>query len=160
MALTDREIIKEREAGVAQSYGLAATPKSVVSGIHSDTLTFEVTSDASMAEIGMRMPAACIVRSAHFTPSVALAANGSSYVTYDLQKRDGAGGAAASVATTNTNSAGANVSLAQFVPAALTLSTTAADITFAAGNVLTFKSTETGTPASPIGKVVVIVEWI
>lgn len=161
MPLTDRNILKERQAGQLQGYGLAANPQTgLVPELHQYEFTWDVGSDATIAEIGQRISKKCIVRSAYFTPATALAANGTNYISLLVQKRDGAGGAAVTVASTDTNTAGANVSLAAFVPQLLTLTSTAADIQVAAGNVLTFKSTETGTPATPIGKVTVLVEWV
>ncbi len=158
---TDREIVKERQAGQAQSYGVAALPKTgIVAEMHQAEFTFDVGSDATIAEIGQRIGKKCIVKSVHFTPASALAANGSAYITMLVQKRDGAGGSPVTVASLDPNTAGQNVSLSAWVPAAMTLTTTAADLAVAAGNVLTFKSTETSTPATPIGKVTVVVEWV
>lgn len=154
---TDREYLKAQQAGALGTTG-ATDAIGEVGKAHQQIISFEVTSDASMAEIGIRLDKKCIVKSAHFTPAVALAANGSSYTTYTLRKRDGAGGSAVTVGSLDTNSAGQNVSLAQFVPSAFTL--TAANVTVAAGNILTFQSAETGTPTSPIGKVSVVVEYV
>lgn len=157
---TDRALIKGMQAGVHRTIAAIVDPTGETNKLHEHTFQFELDADASLVERGIRVPKACIVKSVTFTPTTLLAANGSSYITLDVQKRDGAGGSAVSVATTNTNSAGANVSLAAFVPATLTITSTAANKTFAAGNVLTFKSTETGTPATPLGCCEVTVEWI
>lgn len=160
MALTDREIVKQRAAGQANTFGLAGSAVAITSAIHQEVFDFEVPADASIAETGQRMPFACRVIAVHFTPATLLAASGSAYISQVIKKRDGAGGAAVSCATLDTNTAGQNVSLAAFVPAAFVLTATAADLVFAAGNVMTFASTETSTPATPIGKVTVVVEWI
>lgn len=161
MPLTDRQIFKERQSGVANTYGLAGNPTTgVVAEIHQMVFTWDVGSDATIAEIGQRIDKKCIVRNAYFTPTTALAAHATAYISLLVQKRDGAGGAAVTVASTDTATGGANVSLAAFVPAVLTLTTTAADLAVAAGNVLTFKSTESSTPTTPIGKVTVVVEWV
>jgi len=157
---TDRALIKATQAGVNRSIATIVDPTGETNRMHEHTFQFDLDADASLAERGIRIPKACIVKSVTFTPNAALAANGTNYITLDVQKRDGAGGAAVSVATTNTNTAGANVSLAAFVPQTVTITTTAANKTFAAGNVLTFKSTETGAPTTPIGCCEVTVEWI
>lgn len=156
---TDRELLKQQERGQLGTTG-AVDPLNEVNRAHEETFTFEVGSDNTIAEMGLACEKAFKVKGVRFTGATALAANGSNYISMLVQKRDGAGGAAVTVASTDTNTAGANVSLAAFVPAVLTLSATTANLLFAAGNVLTFKSTETGTPATPIGKVQVTVEYI
>ncbi len=160
MALTDREIIKERHAGQAQAFGLAGAPKDAVAEVHRDILTWDIGSDASIAEIGQRLDRKCRVISAYVTPTTLLAKHASAFITLLVQKRDGAGGSPVTVATAHTEDIAGGVALAAFVPTLLTLTTTAADIAVAAGNILTFKSTETGAPATPIGKVTVVVEWV
>lgn len=160
MTLSDREILKERAAGQAQSYGLAGTPKDAVAAVHSGVYTFDVGSDATIAEMGQRAERAFRIVSQYFTPTTALAAHATAYVTMLVQKRDGAGGAAVTCGTIDTSTGGENTSLAAFVPTAFTATSTAADLVFAAGNVLTFKSTEASTPTTPIGKVTVYVEYI
>lgn len=157
MATTDRELLKQQQAGALGTTG-ASTPIASVARVHGDVFTFESTSDAAMAEIGMRIDAACRVKSVYITPSVALAKHASAYTVYTVAKRDGAGGAADTVATLTTEDIAAGVALAAFEPAAFTL--TDANVVFAAGEVLTFKSAETGAPTSPIGKVTVLVEWV
>jgi len=152
---TDRELLKAQQAGKLGTAG-AVDAIAEVGKAHQHVFTFEVTSDATMAEIGLRIDKKCIVKSAHFTPSTALAINGTNYVTLDVSKRDGVGGSATVVATLNTNTGG--TALSAFQPAALTVTQSAASL--AVGNVLTFKSTETGTPTSPIGKCTVVVEYV
>lgn len=157
---TDRDIIKIRQVGQADSYGLAGTARAAISAIHQDVITFEVGADATIAEMGQRTDKAFIVKSVHFTGATGLAVSGSAYVSLLAQKRDGAGGSPVTVASVDTNTAGSNVPIVAFVPLALVLTVTPADLTFAAGNVLTFKLTETSTPTTPIGKVTFVVEYI
>lgn len=157
---TDRQIIKDRQAGQYEAYGLAGTGKAAASAIHTFTYTFEVGSDASIAEMGVRIDKACKVTSCYFTPTTALAAHATAYIIMLVQKRDGAGGSPVTVGTIDTSTGGGNVSLSAFVPQLFVATSTAADLAFAVGNVLTFKSTETSTPTTPIGKVTVTVEWV
>jgi hypothetical protein len=162
MALTDREIIKERAVGQAQSMGLssATAPKATIAAIHQYEITWDIGADATIAEIAQRIGRPSKFIAAYFTPATGLAVSGSAYVTALLQKRDGAGGAASTVATWDTNSAGGNQAMVAFVPLLGVATTTPADLVYAAGNLLTFKSTETSTPATPIGKVTVTLEYI
>jgi hypothetical protein len=153
---TDREILKQVHLGHCQSAGLS-DPRTTVGELHQEVFKFDLDADASLVERGLRVDKKCRVKSAYFTPTTALAAHATNYVTINVKKRDGAGGGATTVATTNTNSAGANVSLAAFVPAALTITASAAALS--AGGVLSFESTETGTPATPLGCCTVVVEY-
>lgn len=156
--MSDRQLIKDTEKGIFRTVAEISDPNGAVEDLHEDVIKFDLDADASLAERGMRVDKAFKVKSVYFTPSTALAASGTDYTTYTVSKRDGAGGAAATVAATDTNSAGSNVSLAAFVPQALTLTT--ANTTFAAGNVITVKSAETGIPTSPLGCFTILVEYI
>jgi hypothetical protein len=128
-----------------------SNPFDAVDALMEETFLVPMPADATLAEQGFRVRRPGIVTSCEYTGATALAANGSSYISLLVQKRDGAGGAAVTVASTDTNTAGANQSISAFVPLTITLTTTDANKKFAAGNVLTFKSTETGTPTTPIG---------
>lgn len=160
MSTTDRTIIKQTEQGELVSQGLAQ-PKKAVGEKNEETFIFDLDADASQGERGITCRKPFKVKAIDLTPSSALAANGTSYVTYDVQKRPaGALGTPVSVGATNTNTAGANVSLVAWTKQSIPLSATLANRKFAVGDVLTVKSTETGTPASPIGTVAVTVEYI
>lgn len=160
MALTDREILKQRQAGQAGSYGLAGSAVDLIAATNQYQLTWDIGSDATIAEIGQRIYRASKYVSAHFTPTTALAAHATAYLIMLLQKRDGAGGSAVTMGTIDTSTGGGNVSLAAFVPYLFVATTTAADLLYAIGNIVTFKSTETSTPATPIGKVTLTLEYI
>jgi hypothetical protein len=160
---TDRAIIKAFTIGELRTASTVSPIVDVIGEVgrqNEETFTFEIPADATIAETPMALRKACRVKKVDFVGATALAASGSAFVTMLLQKRDGAGGAAVTTATLDTNTAGGNVSIAAFVPAAFVLSSTFANLVFAAGNVMTFKSTETSTPATPIGKVTVTVEYI
>lgn len=157
MSYTDRELLKQQERGQLGTTG-ATTPYAEISRVHEELITFEVPADATVVETGVYIAKACKVKSIEFLPNAALAAHASNYVTQLVQKRDGAGGAAVTVGTLDTNTAGGNQSLAAFQKTSFVL--TNANINVAAGNVLTFKSTETGTPVTPIGKVSLTVEYV
>lgn len=161
MAESDRKLIKNYQRGQVKVITGIVDPLGEVGRCHQETFLFPIaTASTDEPERGIVCTKAFRVKSSIFTPSALLAANGSAYVTYSVQKRDGAGGAAVSVAATDTNTAGANVSLAAFTPVTATPTTTDANLVFAVGNVLTFKSVKTSTPTSPIGVMAVTVEYI
>lgn len=153
---TDRELLKQAQSGHIGSVG-ATDPIDAVAKAHEEIFLLAQDTDASLAERGFRVHKKCRVKESYFTPDTALAINGTNYVTIDVQKRDGAGGAAVSVATMNTNTGGS--ALAAFVPELLNLSATDANLEVAVGNVLTAKTTETGTPVSPLGVFTIVVEY-
>jgi hypothetical protein len=159
---TDRSIIKAYTIGeirTASTISPIVDPQGEVGRMNEETFTFEVPADATIAETGMVIKKACKFKHAEFLPATALAASGSAFITQVISKRDGAGGSAVTTASLDTNTAGQNVSLAAFVSASFTPSATPANLVFPAGSVMTFKSTETSTPATPIGKVTVTVEY-
>lgn len=160
MADSDRKKIKDQEKGVIATAAGIVAPFAAIEQCHEETFTWEIAADATVVEVGMVCEKPFKVKSMKFTGNAALAANASNYITQLAQKRDGAGGAAVTVGTIDTNTAGGNQSIAAFVGLAGVLSATAANLIFAAGNILSVKSTETGTPATPIGKVQITVEYI
>jgi hypothetical protein len=157
MSYTDRELLKQQQAGALQGTTASAAVDEV-GHAHSAYFTWEVTADAAVAERGFIVPRKARIKEAKFCPSSSLAADGTNYVTQLIQVRDGAGGAAATAGTLDTNSAGGNVSLTAFEAGTFTL--TNANLDCAAGSVVTFKSTETGAPATPVGLVYVKLEWV
>lgn len=160
MTTTDRTITKQIEQGELASQGLAR-PKKAVGEKNEETFIFDLDADAAQAERGITCRKPFKVKGIDLTPSSALAAHAANYNTYDVQKRPSAAlGAPVSVGTTNTNTAGANVSLVAWTKVSIPLSATVANRKFAIGDVLTVKSTETGTPASPLGTIAITVEYI
>jgi hypothetical protein len=159
MTDSDRKKIKDQQKGQYRTAAGIVDPIGAVKKLHRESFLIAIGADATFAEIGLSMHQDGEVVECEFTPSTALAAHASNYISMLVQKRDGAGGAAVTVASADTNTAGANVSLAAFTPQALTLTTTTANKRFVDGNVLTFKSTETGTPTTPIGNLRITVEY-
>jgi hypothetical protein len=151
MADSDLKKFKDLLKGVFKVAAGVSAPFDAVDAIAEETFLLSVPADATLAEQGFDLRRPGIVTSCKFTGATALAANGSSYVSLLVQKRDGAGGAAVTVASTDTNTAGANASISAWVPLTVTLTATDANKKFATGNVLTVKLTETGTPTTPIG---------
>jgi hypothetical protein len=81
----------------------------------------------------LRVPFACKLVAVYFVWKAAITANGTNYFAATIRNR-GAAAAGTAVAATRSFIAG---NAAAFVPEAGTLSTTAADLAFAAGDVLT-----------------------
>lgn len=80
----------------------------------------------------------------YFVPSAAVTAHGTNFATLLVDKRDGAGGAATNLATFATDTVTTD-DMAAFVPKALPLTATTADLILSAGNVLTIEITKGGT---------------
>ena len=153
---TDREYLKQQQAGALGTTG-ATDPVGTVGKAHSFRVTFDVASDANFAERGLRVDVKCRVKSAHFVPASALATDATNFVTQTVSKRDGAGGSATTIATAKTETTG-GAAMAAFVPFALTVTESASVLD--AGQVLTFKHVESGTPTSPVGFCVVVLEAV
>ncbi len=156
---SDRKKIKDQQKGYFKTAAAIVASATAVGEIHEETFIFDVPADAAVAEIGIVMRKACKLKRVEGCAITGLAVSGSAYITQTVSKRDGAGGGAVVSATFNTNTAGQNLPIVAFVPYVFTLSATAANLLFAAGNILTFLSAETSTPVTPIGKVSVTVEY-
>jgi hypothetical protein len=78
-----------------------------------------------------------------FTVDATVTQNDTDYNTVLFQKRDGAGGSASTVST-QTTKATLGVALTQFVPLALTLSTTSTNLQLGDGQVLTLSMVKAG----------------
>ncbi len=143
---TDREILKQAEAGRVGSLGFAADPMTTVKAAHRRSYRFasiDATAGTGVAEsVVCRVPVACRFISAHVTAPIAVTASGTDYKTFTIAKRTAAGAAVslAAIATITTT----GVSLAAFVPQALTLDSTTASLDLAAGDVITYKNVKTG----------------
>lgn len=156
---SNRKKIKDQQKGEFLTAAGMTDVASTVNEMHEETFIFDVPADAAVAEIGITILKACKLKSVKGLAITGLAANGSAYITQTVSKRDGAGGAAVIAATFNTNTAGQNKAITAWVPYDFTLSSTTANLFFAAGNVLTFLSAETSTPTTPIAKIAVTVEY-
>lgn len=158
--MSDRKIIKDQDQGVLNSSGLV-NPRKAVGELNEETFVFDLDADAGQAERGITCRKPFVVRAVEVTPSTALAAHASNYVTYTARKRPASAlGTPVTVAAFDTATGGSNVSLVAWTKVAAPLSTTVANRKFAVGDVLSFLSAETGSPTSPIGTVAVTVEYL
>lgn len=153
---TDRTIIKLADAGRIASAGTALTATGAASLIHQVTYHWFSLTTAVVAETAgpIRMPFAGKVVSCYVTPAAAVAAHASNYDTYTLSKRLTTDFSTAIVIGTVTSVAG----FTAYTPAAMTL--TAANVGFAAGDVLTIQSVDNGTTTEVPFSVQVLVEWV
>lgn len=159
MADSDRKKLKDQEKGVFRTAAGIVNPNAAVNESHQETFYFDVPADAAVAEIAICLEKACKIVSAFGIAVTGLAVSGSAYITQTIKVRDGAGGAAVTAATFDTNTAGQNKAITAWVKYGFTLSTTPANLLVPAGGVITFTSAETSTPTTPIGKVAVTVEY-
>ncbi len=106
--------------------------------------------------VGFTVPAKCTVQSVKWVPFAAVTANGTNYSTLSVRnrKQDASGTALpASRSYAATNSVA-------FVPEAMTLSGTAADLNFAAGDVITVQRIHTASGVViPAGVVEVTIQY-
>jgi hypothetical protein len=104
---TDRAIIKEREAGQAESYGLASTGKAGIAAVHTRQYNHMKTGtengDTNVAEVVMFVVnRKGKVGSVKYLTGTTAAANATHYTYFTVQKRT-AGAAAVVVASYNTH---------------------------------------------------------
>lgn len=156
-ATTDRGRIKEQQQGMYASTAGMTDAKAAVNQTHEETFVLATFAAADYAEMGIAFTKACKVKAIRVLPAATLAVHGSNYVTGTFAKRDGAGGAAATIGTYTTNSSG-GAALTAFTPT--TVTPDVANSTFAAGNVLTFKQVDAGTTTEVLLTVSVTVEYI
>ena len=142
---TDLNKLENTLKGALHSIGasdLSGTLKRVLRRFEVN-LPIATDADGAITEVAIcRVPVACKVVSAHITcTSAGITAHATNYATFDVSKRDGAGGAAAVAATFATDTVTTD-DVTQWVPKALTV--TAANASLTAGSVLTFKGTASG----------------
>ncbi len=154
---TDREIIKQRAAGTAETFGLAASATTAVGQIHEETFVFSNVAGSPLAEVGIQMRKACRVKAVVILPAAGLATNATNFVTGTVAKRDAAGGSLTSIASFTTNSSG-GAALVAFVAQNLTLTASAVEI--AAGASLTYALVDAATTTEVAVFVSVTVEYI
>lgn len=148
---TDRELLKQAQAGHVLSDGLT-NARGEVNNAHRRTLRWrKATADANAgdntAEFALAyLPRACKLVSAKYTADANVTAANATCVNLFVAKRDGAGGAASNVASVNTATAaaGGTGNLVLFVPADIPRIAANADL-IAAGSVLTFTINKTST---------------
>jgi hypothetical protein len=162
MALTDREIVKERQVGQLQGYGLAAAPLTAVQAIHSRTRDFAKvgTENAAtnVAETVMFVTKRkARVKSVGYVTGTNVATDNTDYVVFTISKRTGA--TATTVATFNTHG-GAQGAITQYVAAAFSVVSNS-DSTLAADDILTYTITKVASgKALAIGTICVDLEEV
>jgi hypothetical protein len=161
---TDRSIIKNTQRGTFRSAATSTAivdPIGAVGELHEETFTFITFAAAPYVEQGIVMRKACRVKHAYLTSATTLSADATNNITATVAKRDGAGGSATTIGTSTTDVAGG--ALTAFTPKLVTIASSAAAEaarTFAAGNVLTFKTADNGTTTEPLLSCSVTVEYI
>ena len=153
---TDREIIKERQAGQAGTYGLAGSAVDKVGELHQETFVFINAAGSPLAEVAYTMVKKCRVKSIRALAGSTLATHAANYITGTVAKRDGAGGGATTIGSFTTNSSG-GAALTAFVPTTCTLVAGTEEI--AAGGVLTYALVDAATTTEPAVAVSVTVEY-
>jgi hypothetical protein len=153
---SDRAIFKAQEAGRAATSG-ATDPIGITGTVHEETFVFSNVAGSPLAEVGITMVKACKVKSVRALPAATLATAAANYVTGTVAKRDGAGGAATTIASFTTNSSG-GAQLTAFTPTTCAVTASAAEI--AAGGVLTYALVDNATTTEVAVFVSVTVEYI
>lgn len=151
MALTDRELLKQAQAGHVTSDGLTDA-RGEVNKAHRRTIRWRKASadgnaGDNTAEFSLGyQPRAVKLVSAKWTTDANVTAANATCVNLIIAKRDGAGGTASNVAAANTatTAAGGTGNLVLFVPADIPRIAANAD-SIAAGSVLTFTINKTST---------------
>lgn len=153
---TDREYLKMQQAGQLATSG-ATSPISAVGEAHEHTFVFSNAAGAALAEVGMYIPKKARVKSVKAVPGATLATDATNYVTGTVAKRDGAGGAATTIASYTTNSSG-GAALTAFT--ATDCAIVAGTSELAAGSILTYKLVDAATTTEVATFVSVTVEWV
>jgi hypothetical protein len=154
---TDREIIKDNQKGVYRVAASISDPNGAIGALHEETFVFSNAAGSPLAEVGITMAKKCKVKSIKALPAANLATAAANYVTGTVAKRDGAGGGATTIGSFTTNSSG-GAALVAFVPTAVTVTASAAEI--AAGGVLTYALVDNATTTEVAVAVSVTVEYI
>lgn len=155
-AYTDRELLKQQQAGALDGTG-AADAIDEVGKVHEEDFVFLNAAGSPLAEIGYNMRKKCRVKAVKALPGGALSTDGMNYITGTIAKRDGAGGSATTISSFTTNSSG-GAALAAFVATSCSIVDGTADI--AAGGVLTYKLVDAGATTEPAIAVTVTVEYV
>jgi len=136
-----------------------------VDGMREHTVIFvkgaadAMAADTTASTAFWRAPRDCDVISADYNTVGTVAAHASNGAGIVLNKADGAGGAATAIGTYSSLS-GAQGAIASNVPAVIPISTTAATVRLAAGNVLTFQITKAASgQIVPAGQMAVRIRW-
>jgi hypothetical protein len=140
MALTDREIIKERQTGQVQSYGVAGSAKDAVAATHTRSINCNKVGTENAAT-NIAETVICTVNrksrlaSVKYLTNSTVPGNATDSMLFTIAKRT-AGAAAVTVATWNTDT-GAQSTITALVPASFPVVANA-DAILAAGDILTY----------------------
>jgi hypothetical protein len=152
---TDRELFKLQQLGGFTTFG-ASDPREAVEEVHEETFFFTTFAAAPYVEQGIHMKKKCRVKQIRIVSATTLSADATNNITATVAKRDGAGGAAATIGAVTTDVAGG--ALTAFVPK--TVSITVANQEIAADAVLTFKTADNGTTTEPLLTCSITVEYV
>lgn len=150
MATTDIEIIKERLAGQAGTYGLAASATSGIDSLTDFSVTFTKASDDAMASTttsetytGMMVPRRGILKAVYYTATTGgITAHASNYATITISKRSSSAGSKTTVATFSTDTVTTD-DVTQGAPKSMDLATGTAAIVDA-NSTITFEIAKPG----------------
>jgi hypothetical protein len=156
--MSDRGEIKKFQEGAFLGIAGIDDAKASTEQLHEETFTFITFAAAPYVEQGIVMKKACVVKNITLVSATTLATDATNNITSTVAKRDGAGGAAATIGAHTSNVAGG--ALTAFTPRTVTVTDTVATKTFAAGNVLTFKTADNGTTTEPLLSCSVTVEYV
>ena len=154
--MSDRSKVKDFLKGLFVTIAGIADANDIVERINEETFTFITFAAAPYVEQGVVMKKACRVKSITLTAATTLAAHADNNITATVAKRDGEGGNAAVIGASTTDVAGG--ALTAFTPKSVAIDTDNA--TFAASEVLTFKTADNGTTTEPLLSCAVTVEYI
>jgi hypothetical protein len=153
---TDREYLKQQEAGALASTG-ATDPIGEVGKAHEEVFTFLNVAGAPLAEIGYLIAKKARVKSVKAVPAANLATAAANYVTGTVAKRDGAGGSATAIGSFTTNSSG-GAALVAFVATDCPIVAGTAELP--AGSILTYALVDAATTTEVAVAVHVTVEYV
>ena len=164
---TDREILKNREAGTAADYNMAADPATTVAQAHSYFLVIaDKSADDAMASTttaeaytGIVIPYASRIKNIWYVATTGgITANDTTYATITISKRDSTGANPLAVATlTTTTTSSGNIT--QGAPKALVRTVANVDCTALSTLTYTIAKASTGVVVRA-GKFVVELECI
>lgn len=163
MALTDREIIKERQVGQAQSYGLAGAPKDAVAAAHSHTRDFaKVGTENAATNVAETLMYVVnrkgLTKTVKYLTGTNVATDNTDYVVFKVSKST-AGAASVQVASYNTHG-GAQGAMTANIPASFSVVSNA-DAVIAASDTLHYTVTKVGAgKAVAIGTISVDIEAV
>ncbi len=150
---TDREILKRAHAGHIGSSGCAVDPLVTVKAAHTRSYSYPISNivqaDGTIAAI-IEMPIArvafaCRVLSVYVEAPIAVANDASDILTFTCRRERAASASTIATAdTTTTTGVAFAAGLAAFVPKAMTLSATSANLDLVAGDVITIAVAVTG----------------